>query len=235
MTKDEFKLWLADFAAAFPWVPEFLTKSGDNVATAMHWATVLEDASLDDALLVTKRMLSGKDPEVESTNRASTPRHVAQLARALVARRSGDSGFVPEFVVATQPKTAWQASDVIGRLLSCAANGGDVAALADKLMPLDPEESPRYRCLLCKDRGRVTCWHPESMELARLGKFDGTHGWYQCAVVCSCPEGDRLDKDNALVRFDAGRWIRVDDCPSAKALTERMQTWEPVTVKEWVY
>ena len=54
-------------------------------------------------------------------------------------------------------------------------------------------EEPRYRCLLCRDDGRVLVWHEASMKAALQTPDAFTNcetPTYKCVVACSCRAGE---------------------------------------------
>lgn len=63
-----------------------------------------------------------------------------------------------------------------------------------------------YRCLVCRDSGFVTCWHPVSLTALRA---DGDGPWLTCAVRCTCAMGDDR-KAASDFHYDAAKWLRID-------------------------
>ena len=193
MNNKEFNIWFTDFCAAYPWAIEFVNKAdaaGQGEATLGHWLAVLETHTLSDAKEATRLMLSGVEPEVDQYNRAALPRHVASICGRLVAGRNRVPQ--PKFEAPANP-VQWDSREIVRQLQECAEAGGDVAALAARLMPLDDDDQPKYRCLTCKDTGMVTCWHPDSMKLAAQGRLTPGLSCYRTAVVCSCAAGKPFD------------------------------------------
>ena len=92
---------------------------------------------------------------------------------------------------------------------------GAVARIASKLHKSAPSRPPlrigeeeTFACLLCRDYGVITCWHPDAMHAAdprndRVLEMP----LYSCAVACTCAAGDRW-KD--LVRFDPDVWLPLE-------------------------
>lgn len=244
MNQAQFNSWYADFCTAYPQTDEFVQRGGNGRATLAHWFDVLSACELDDAMNVTRRMLRGDDDELKPYDRHATPRHVAALCEALRQRRmqpAASRKFEPDFL-RNEPEPDWSCGDVLKRLRECAASGSSLMALAERLMPIDPDKEPRFRCLDCRDRGLVTCWHPATMHAARIGKLTGrSSGRYTCVVVCDCKAGKQFESlarggwNEKLKRFnreeptlfDPARWIKCEDVneDSVRELIETMATW----------
>ncbi len=221
MTNKEFNAWFLDFCAAYPWAIDFVNKAdaaGEGTATLAHWQAIIGKHSLSDAKQATRLMLSGVEPEVDQYNRAALPRHVASICERLVAART----ILPrETFEAPLNPAQWNSCDIAKQLEDCAAAGGDVAALAARLMPLADEDQVRYRCLNCKDTGMVTCWHPDSMKLAAQGRLKPGRSCYRTAVVCSCTAGRQFEslakgwdfrtkkfaREHNPIYFHSDRWL----------------------------
>ncbi len=216
MTRDEFEVWMGDLCAAFPWVPGYVAKGKDPSGTAEHWFELLAAYDVEDALLATKWMLAGKADEVPKFAEHTLPRHVEGIIKTIRFRRAHPEQ-APAPSLPAAPGRPWSTAGVFGALHDCIASGGDVEALAAKLIPVDPEEGPRYRCLFCLDRGMVTCWSTHSMALARRGRLvAGGRGRYSVAVVCSCVAGDRYVPEGRMVpRFNEREWLPVGSMNAA--------------------
>jgi hypothetical protein len=92
---------------------------------------------------------------------------------------------------------------------------GAVARIAGKLhkaapprRPLRIGEEETFACLLCKDYGAFTCWHPESMDKASpRNDLVLEMPLYQCAVACTCAAGGRWKH---LARFNPDVWLPLE-------------------------
>lgn len=198
MNKQEFNQWWDGYCAAFPGTHEFVDRGGDALRTLGFWFTILEPYSLDAAETVTMRMLAGHDDPVDIKDRAQIPRRVAELCQRYNDRQRLEklppSPREPKVDKAAQ----WDTKKILGDLIECAKQGGDVSALAKRLMPIDPEREPRRRCLTCRDSGLVTVWHPHSMDLCKRGELrlpgnGSLGGCYRAAIRCDCDTGARYD------------------------------------------
>lgn len=224
MNATEFDQWYTDFCACFPATAAFVNgveKESRKVLIG-HWRKALESCDLADALSATVQMVSGIEEPVPATDRSLTPAHVAKLCGKIRAARtatvsSGErrmSYFPPD----APPK--WDMAAIFKALRDCIQRGGNVDALSKRLMPIDRESEPRYKCRTCCDRGIVSCWHPKSMELARLKKLTRGGDCLDVAVRCNCSAGDRFDgysrdydshskkyrRDTPIV-FDEFQWL----------------------------
>jgi len=233
----EFNSWFAEYCAAFPGTKEFVVRGVDGgKQTLAFWFKVLEPHDVDVAKTATMLMLAGKEEQVDIKDRAKIPAHVATLCEKLVDRQrhakaveSAPTQQEPDW--SPEQPAQWDSVGIVRKLMACAEQGGDVEALGNRLMPIDPESEPRYRCLWCRDRGRLTAWHPHTMRLAARGKaVVGGRGLYQCCVTCSCRAGELYKKPDKPV-FNERQWLPCRGLPYKQAdldeLNEFMANYKP--------
>lgn len=92
---------------------------------------------------------------------------------------------------------------------------GAVARIALRLHKSTPPRPPfrigeteTFACLLCRDDGVFTCWHPDSMHKASPRNDQVLEmPLYSCAVACTCSAGDRWKH---LARFNPDLWLPLE-------------------------
>lgn len=218
MTSSEFNQWYDQYCAAFPGTMEFVERGGNPKITLGFWFKVLEPFSLDVANTATMRMLAGHDEAVPVVDRATTPKHVADVCQRIVDRHKLTTlpkSSEPQY--SDQEPAQWDGREICRKLMACAANGGDVEALSRRLMPIDPENEPRYRCLWCRDRGRLTVWSPHTMRLSAKGKaVVGGRGLYSECITCHCRAGELYKKADKPL-FNDRQWLVCRGIPYKQA------------------
>lgn len=163
MTWDEFQEWLVYHASGFTGLHSWLSKMPENRAVARSES----EPTQHDVLQRWYRCLD--DVDLKDAKRASD------------SLLSGDEA---------EPR-------------GYDKHPAAVAAIARRLHGSRPsgarEEGPRFihgeevvTCLLCRDWGRFSVWHPESMKRVAAEGLNPPH--YVCAVSCTCPAGRRYRK-----------------------------------------
>ncbi len=211
MNKAEFNDWYTEFCAAFPGTDAWIATKGGGTRTLANWLAVLVDCDADCAKMATMMILSGKEPTIHAYERSETPVRIRDICKRLEAKHSIPAEPSPLEQRRTDKAAQWDTKVILAKLLDCAARGGDVEALAKKLMPIADDSAPRYKCLICKDRGLVRVWRAESMELAAKGELTSVHGCSSAAIRCECEAGNRYE------RMSLGLWGLGADPKDARA------------------
>jgi len=74
-------------------------------------------------------------------------------------------------------------------------------------------EEPRYRCVLCRDDGRVLVWHENAMKAARDTPDAFANGevpQYKCVIACVCRAGEAACFEN-WQRYDPNRHVAIPE------------------------
>lgn len=213
MTRDEFKLWLDEYGAAFPQTGKWIAELPARKATLGLWyETTFVNLELCDCQTVTRRMLKGEDQPGEAYERDQLPQLISEYATAAKHRRlyRTDKDFVPEYVEAGQGKKKFPLLGICSKILDAMKGGSTPQEACDVHLPqVDPEDCPRYRCLYCKDTGFVNVWHVTAMHAAKHGKFDRRRHTSICAIRCCCKAGDKYPSFECI--FDPEKWLH---CPN---------------------
>lgn len=102
------------------------------------------------------------------------------------------------------------------------------AESSDKPAELEHWRRDRYNCLLCRDTGFVTIWHPKTMQAAirfrdgRITEEQFARVRYEAVARCSCRIGE--SKPQQIVQYDESKDIRIT-CVSQKSKFDLVTAW----------
>lgn len=236
MTEYEFGEWLKDYDEAFPASAEWRKNLPAREATMRHWyQDTFVNLEKVDCWQVTRLMVKGELTPIEAFKREQTPSIIAAYAAVTRRRRVGaqaEKAFEPEYL-ADQRGQRFEVLGVAKQILNSIAGGcTPTEACEIHLPPVDPDEAPRYRCLLCKDTGWCNVWHVTAMHAARTDSFDRRRHTTMATMACNCPAGDKYP---AFRKFDPNRFIACSnytDEREIERLHERMANWG-VRTSDW--
>lgn len=190
MNKQDFKRWQLDFCAAFPETGAWLNNSPDPQTTLGYWFAALKSTDINDALQVTLNICCGVDDPIPAFDREHTPRIVAARAKALRAKRLYPKQEQPS----PHPPVVKPPAGIMQKTLEALNNaretGRDPAQVLEELMPSDPTNAPRYRCLRCKDSGSLLVWTNETIYAVMHGADAIPRK--RMSVACDCEAGLRV-------------------------------------------
>jgi hypothetical protein len=180
MIDSEFITFVDHFQACFPDVwNRLLTAGGENFVPT--WRRSLGSIELSDAISALDMIVDGKEslPNPHSL----FPAVIRKVAGKLQARRL----YRPPAPLEPARRGKHSMSAMLGAVLDCVKAGMSTAEALAQLnvqFPIDPEDQPRFRCMLCKDSGTVDVWHHTCVSAAIRG--DDHIKRYRAIVVCTC-------------------------------------------------
>lgn len=229
MERDEFKLWLADYLAAFPNTHSWLDRLELRQATLAKWERALSGTDYQLAVSATDRIVMGKAEPVAATDYERTP----YVIRAIAGRIADEQAKAAETRPAASPRRTdgFPAGRLFASIVKRCEAGAPVedavqAASREFAVKVDPDAGRRVACRQCGDTGLVEVWHPLAYQER------GTRAEYPvriCLASCTCPVGQR--RRDVRVKpepeFDEAWLLRYDHRQSEEWNRERLEEFAP--------
>lgn len=215
MTKEDFNRWYEDYCAAFPETVKWMATVENQQATMGKWFQALQSIDANDAMAATDQIVTGKAEPIEGFERERTPYIIALRAKAIRNKRfhfkthdaeqqraralTNRERDVADRLGFDEPMRA-----CLAEVNQAKAEGRDHSPILDKYFPVDEQQSPRYRCLQCRDSGRVLIWNgPKPPNSGR------------CVVACDCESGHAFvrteENPNGLALYNPNRMCLLTD------------------------
>lgn len=217
MTQNEFREWWDDFVGRWPDMGEWFAESrteATQLAILSNWANALEDVTLAEALAVNRSMYKGD--LACFTGKWDRDKIPAIVRGHVVAQRPPATTWTGPEDDATPRWRRPEMKEAMEHLLAMKKAGAtheECETFMRKIFPPEPiDRQPRFKCVVCADKGRLEIWHPERVFIAdRDGVEAALKFHYQTSsVACTCKEGDTFAmRSIPLLRFN-----RMKHCPA---------------------
>lgn len=205
MTKEEFKEWLRGYLKAYPetsrWINGLAPETKENLMES--WGYAFRDVELDEARHATADCVRGDGPDIPPYDREKI---VTILRKYILEKRAKNAPVVddPSFSRRLPEKKHVSLARLLRQISDEDLTKEQRAEVLRKAFGDSQDPRDRYKCLICRDVGKVDIWHPEyAMRVKALG-IENAGYRYTSVAACTCQAGApfKARQRNALPEFN---------------------------------
>lgn len=190
MTKEEFREWLRGYLKAYPetsrWMNRLAVETKANLMES--WEYAFKDVEHIEARHATADCVRGEGPDIPAYDRERT---ATILRKYILEKRARNAPVVddPSFSRRLPEKRHVSLAALFRQISDEDVTREQRAEMLRSAFGDSQDPRDRYKCLVCRDVGKVDVWHPEYVMRVKALGMENAGFRYTSVVACTCQAG----------------------------------------------